>query len=61
MAPNLQCALLFKRVEFVGFVVFEYGVSVQTSKIDAVRDCLASTSIIELCFLSLAINFCQFV
>ena len=33
-----KCALYFKKVEFLGYVVSEYSVSVQTSRIDTVRD-----------------------
>ena len=39
---------IFKKLEFLGHVVSEDGVSVQTSKIDAVRDWPAPTSITEL-------------
>ena len=43
-----KCALNLKKIEFLGQVVFVDGVSVQTSKIDTVRDWPASTSESEL-------------
>ena len=50
-----KCALYLKKVEFLGHVVSADGVSVQISKIDAVRDWPAPISITELqCFLGLA-------
>ena len=49
-----KCALHQKKVEFLGHVVSEDGVSVHTNKIDAVRDWPAPTSITELqCLLGL--------
>ena len=45
---ELNCALNLKKVEFLGYVVSENGVSVQTSKIDAVRDWLAPASVTKL-------------
>ena len=41
-------ALYFKKVEFLGHIVSEDNVSIQTSKIDSVKDWLAPTTIIEL-------------
>ena len=41
-------SVYFKKVEFLGYVVAADGVSVQTSKINAVRDWPAPTSITEL-------------
>ena len=43
-----KCALHLKKVEFLGHVVSADGVSVQTSKIDTIRDCPVSTIITEL-------------
>ena len=57
-----KCALYLKKVEFLGHVVSAEGVSVQTSKINAVRDWPAPTSITELqCFLGLANYYRRFV
>ena len=57
-----KCALYFEKVDFLGHVVSADGVSVQTSKINAVRDWPAPTSIAELqFFLGLANYYCQFV
>ena len=57
-----KCALYLEKVEFLGHIVSEDGVSVQTSKIDTVRDWPAPTSITELqCFLGLENYYCQFV
>ena len=57
-----KCALCLKKAEFLGHVVSEDGVSVQTSKIDAVRNWPAPTGITELqCFLGLANYYCWFV
>ena len=48
-----------KKIEFLGHVVSSDGVSVQTSKIDAVRDWPTPTSITELqCFLGW-VNYCH--
>ena len=54
--------LIFEKVKFLGHIVSEDVVLVQTSRIDAVRDCQAPTSINELwCFLGLAYYYCRFV
>ena len=51
-----------KKVGFLGYIVVEDGILVQNSKIDAVRNCPALTSITEFyCFLSLVNYYHRFV